>query len=326
MQRLEALRTKQAVKDNLPAPTAASLAIELTGKSEGSNQDAVRKSLIVARNLDNPEVAKAKTVNEAFKILKSQEVREDNARLAATVGASFKADLHTILNVNCLEWMANAAPSQFDVILTDTPYGMGAHEFGDAGGKLTGTSHSYDDSYETWLTILRTWAPLSYRLAKPQAHAYVFCDFDRFHELKGFMEAAGWYVFRTPIISYKLNSGRVPLPEHGPRRQYELCLYAIKGKKPVTHIYPDVIPCNAEENSGHGAGKPVALMQNLLQRSIRPGDCVLDSFAGSGSVITAGHTLKCTVTALELDPASYGLCVLRAQDLKNSENLLGGLI
>ena len=199
---------------------------------------------------------------------------------------------------------------------------------------MTGIQHHYDDSRESWKKlmggtkdqyIIPGWCSLAYRLAKPQAHAYVFCDIDRFHELKQYMTAAGWDVFRTPLIVHKQNSGRVPRPQHGPRRQYELILYAIKGDKPVTHIYPDVIPCTGDDNLGHGAQKPVELYVNLLQRSVRPGDTVLDTFAGTGTVFPAAHTFKCRATGIELDEGSYGICVKRLAELKSLEapNALG---
>jgi len=308
------------------APTAkqtiADTAEELTGRRDGSFQDTVRKEILVARHLDNPVVAKAKSADEAFKLLKREEQRQKNIELAKEVGATFTVEKHRLFNVNCLEWMA--APEnagQFDVICTDPPYGMGADEFGDAGGKLSGIEHHYSDSYESWQELMKAWAPLSFLVAKPQAHAYVFCDFDRFHELKGLMQAAGWYVFRTPFVVHKLNSGRVPLPDQGPRRQYELVLYAIKGKKQVTHIYPDVVTVSGDENMSHGAQKPVALYQNLLQRSVRAGDRILDCFGGTCGIFPAGHTYQCEVTALELNPEYYALGLKRLADLRQSETL-----
>jgi len=145
----------------------------------------------------------------------------------------------------------------------------------------------------------------------------VFADLDRFHELKGMMENAGWYVFRTPFIVHKINSGRVPLPDRGPRRSWEMLLYAIKGDKPVTHIYPDVIPCQGDEQlSGHGAQKPVALFQNLLQRSCRPGDSVLDTFAGTGPIFPAAHALKLYATGVEADAASYAVALTRLKGVE----------
>lgn len=284
-------------------------------------QSETRQELIVARNLDNPLIAKAKDVKEAFKILKAAEQVAKNEELAKTVGLTFSAELHKLYNVDCLYWMGLCSPGTFDVICTDPPYGMGADEFGDGGGKLTGITHKYKDDLEHWRPLMKEFARLSYLITKDRAHAYLFCDFDRFHELKGFMEDAGWYVFRTPFIIHKLGSGRVPLPDRGPRRQWEMVLYAIKGKKPVTHIYPDVIAAQADESTGHGAQKPVAVIQNLLQRSVRPGDRVFDGFAGSGSIFPAAHALQCEVVACELDAGSYGLALRRLQELAKVDPL-----
>lgn len=313
------------VAEQFPQHTVADTAQELTGRRDGFYHDTVRQELIVARHLDNPLVAGAKDAKEAFKILKKEEERRKNVALAVEVGKTFDVEKHSLFQVNCLHWMWDYAhgadlSSFFDVICTDPPYGMGAQDFGDGAGKMTAITHQYDDSYESWQTLMKAWAPLSFAITKPQAHAYVFCDFDNFHELKGYMQAAGWYVFRTPIINHKLNSGRVPLPDQGPRRQYELVLYAIKGKMPVTHIYPDVLSCTADDNTGHGAQKPVAVYQNLLQRSVRPGMRVLDSFCGSGPIFEAAHGFKCYAVGLEQSQEYYGKSLKRLQTLKAFES------
>ena len=302
--------------------TVADTAAELTGRRDGAFQDNIRKELIVARHLNSPEIAKAKNVDEAFKLLKRKEEVAKNTALAQSVGLSFNAGLHRLLNVNCLDWMAETSNhGQFDVILTDPPYGMGADEFCDAGGKLTAIEHGYDDSKESWTKLMQDWTILSFLCAKPEAHAYVFCDIDNFHELKLMMQNAGWYVFRTPFTVHKLNSGRVPLPDRGPRRQSEWLLYAIKGKMPVTHIYGDVITCNGDDNLGHGAQKPVALYQNLLQRSVRPGMKVLDSFAGTGTIFPACHQYQCEATGLEMSENSYGIALTRLAKLDEQGEL-----
>lgn len=312
----------------------ADTAEELTGRRDGSYQDNIRKEILVAKHLDNPVIAKAKSADEAFKLLKRLEEQAKNRELAAVVGKSFNSSNHVLLNINCIAWMSKPEVAElFDVILTDPPYGMGAHTFGDGGGKFDGIEHHYDDSYEAWLLLMtgidpitkdrlhEGWCNLSYKIAKPQAHAYVFCDIDRFHELKSFMESAGWYVFRTPLINVKSNSGRVPLPDQGPRRQYEILLYAIKGKKPVTHIYPDVITTTADENMTHGAQKPVALYQNLLQRSVRPGDSVIDTFAGTGPIFPAANTLQCYAHGLEQNPEYFAMSFKRLEALKQADQL-----
>lgn len=319
--RLMKYQQKVADATGAPPPTFATVAQELKGRSDGGFQDTVRKDVLVAQHLDNPLVAKAKSADEAFKLLKQQETAKRNEALAEAVGKTLTAESHTLLNANCLEWLATCPDAQFDVILTDPPYGMNAHEFGDGAGRNLNT-HDYDDSPEAWETLMNAWAPEAFRVAKPQAHAYVFCDFDKFHLLRSMMETAGWYVFRTPFIYHKLNSGRVPLPDRGPRRAYEILLYAIKGDKPVTQIYPDVIAAApGSEDAEHGAQKPVALFQNLLMRSIRPGDKVLDTFGGTGPLLTAAHNLKCLATVIEQNTATYGIAVKRLQSLAQTANM-----
>lgn len=289
---------------------------DLSSHELGGRLQRVQRELIVARHLKDPDVAKAKTVEDAFKILKKKEAVEKNLALSAQVGKTFSAKDHTLRNASCLDELVKPEyQGRYDVILSDPPYGMGADDFGDGAGRLVNSEHHYDDSYEAWQKLMWDFTYLSAKVTKPQAHAYLFCDIDRFHELKEMMQKAGWYVFRTPLINHKLNSGRVPLPEHGPRRCYEIILYAIKGNKPVTHIYPDVMATQADDNMTHGAQKPVAAYQNLLQRSVRPGDEVLDAFAGSGTLLPAAHSLQCKATVLEQEPEYFAMCVKRAQSL-----------
>lgn len=314
--KLHRIRSIKAQSENR-VHTVADTAMEIKGRTGGSYQETVRKEIIVAKHIaSNPEVAKAKDVNEAYKVIKKQELQQKNVELAVEVGATYSASIHEAHNVNCLDWLSSCPEATFDVILTDPPYGMGADTFGDGGGgRLANNEHHYKDDYDGWKALMERWCPLSYRVAKPQAHAYVFCDIDNFHELKAMMKAAGWYVFRTPFICTKPNSGRVPLPEEGPRRQYETLLYAIKGHKNTTAIYPDVITTFADANTTHGAQKPVALYDNLLMRSVRPGDVVLDSFAGSGTIFPAATARKCKAVGLEMNPEYYAMCITRLREL-----------
>ena len=317
--RLHHLRQSQA-KIQGKAHTIAETALELKGRADGDFQGSTRKEIIVAKHLSNPEVAKAKTAEEAFKILKRQENETQNILLSEAVGKTFSADSHSLHNADCLNWMSDYITSdspKFDCILTDPPYGMGADNFGDSAGRMTNFSHEYEDSYSNWTTLMNAWAKLSFSITKEQAHAYVFCDIDRFHELRNLMLNAGWTPFRTPFIVGKApGSGRVPLPEHGPRRQWECLLYAFRGKKTVNRIASDLVVYNSDADSGHGAQKPVALFVDLLERSCKPGDSVLDTFAGSGTIFPAAHSLKVAATGIEMSSNYFGACVKRLGELK----------
>ena len=301
-----------------PAPTIAELSEEVRGSSASGAQDDTRKELIVARFLGDEEVAKAKNVDEAFKILKRKEAAQKNVELAAQVGKTFSAADHRLENIDSIIWLSNPSlsPSEnYDIILTDPPYGMGADEFDDSGG-MTGGAHNYTDSHEYWVKTLSALCPQLFRVAKPQAHAYLFCDLDNFHELRALMQSAGWKPFRTPLVWHKPGGMRAPWPMSGPLRRYELILYAVKGDKPVTRLYPGVVSYPSDDNLGHTAQKPVALFLDLLRRSAKPGDSVLDPFAGSGTIFPACHEMKCRATGIEIDPASYGLAAKRLGGLK----------
>jgi DNA modification methylase len=323
--RLSALRAKQATVAGQAPPTVAALAVEVRGSSEGVNQETTRRELIVAKHLDNPAVRAAKSVDEAFKVLKKEEAQAKNQALGVSVGRNFTANVHQLINANSLEWMQLAPDAQFDCILTDPPYGMNADEFGDSGGLAAG-GHGYEDSAANFLKILEVLAPESYRLAKGQAHLYCFCDIDWFHTMKTAFSAAGWNVFRTPWFWYKKAGMRAPWPEWGPQRKYETILYAVKGKRPVLKMLGDVLEYPADANLGHAAQKPVALYADLLSRTCLPGQRVLDAFCGSGPIFAAAQELKVIATGVEMDTASYGIAVQRIQHLKtSSDDLLEGI-
>ncbi len=163
---------------------------------------------------------------------------------------------------------------------------------------------------------MRVFIPETFRITKPSAHLYLFCDFDRFHELRSWCSAAGWKVFRTPLIWYKRANFRAPWPEHGPQRKYETILFAIKGDRVVNKLAPDVLDHNSDSNLDHSAQKPVSLYQDLLSRSARAGDRVLDPFAGTCPIFPAAQALTCFATGIEVDPSYYSIGVKRLQTLQ----------
>lgn len=315
--RLHALRVQQAT-----AAGETHVIADTLREIETTDYSADRQAILLAEHLDKPEVANAKNPKEAFKAIKRAEERAKSEALAEEVGKHYNSSVHTLVHSDCREWLKSCPDHSFDVLLFDPPYGMNAQSFGDGGGKLTGTTHEYDDSPKAWNDLMDEVIPATYRITKEQAHAYIFCDFDKFALLRLKMQKAGWDVFRTPLIVYKLGSGRVPRPEHGPRRQWEMCLYALKGDKNVTAIFSDVIPCKLEENVGHGANKPVELYVDLLRRSVRPGDTVLDAFCGTGTIFPAAHQCKVYATGIEANPEYYGISVGRLNALDDEPAMI----
>lgn len=313
--RLADLRKRIAARDGVIQPTIADLALEVRGSSNGTYQERTRRDLLLAKHLNDPEVAAAKSQEDAWKALKRKEETQRNRDLALTHGATFSSKLHRLYNEDSLEWMKAQPAEQFDVILTDPPYGMGADEFGDSGGMTPG-SHFYKDSDETLSLVMTAAINNFYRLAKVQAHLYVFCDIDWFSTWRMAMEEAGWKCFRTPLIWYKPQGSRAPWPDKGPQRKYECILYAVKGDRPCLKLRGDVLTYDNDTNLGHPAQKPVDLFIDLLSRSVRPGDTILDPFCGTGPVFAAAQEFKCAATGVELDSAAYGLALTRIKELE----------
>ena len=306
-------RQERALRTGSPPPTIEDISREIRGTTPTSQQ-ATRVEILVSKHLTDPEVQKAKSAGDAFKLLKRREELQRNADLAAKVGVTFSSQVHSLYQGDCREILPDLPKESFDVILTDPPYGIDSDKFSDSDGKAQG-SHFYDDSWTYWNKLIQFLAVESFRLCKPQAHAYVFCDVDNFILLKSFFQEAGWRVFRTPLVWVNPTGQRAPWPQSGPQRKYQLCLYAIKGDRPVLQLKPDVLTWPSDENLNHQAQKPVNLYIDLLSRSVRPGDSVLDCFGGTGTVILAAHTLKCRATYVEMDQAAYGTAINRLKGL-----------
>jgi 16S rRNA G966 N2-methylase RsmD len=304
--RLHKLRLKQN-----PDQSVADTALEIRGSSEGSNQGNTRNEIMIAEYLDNPEVAKAKSIKEAISIVKKQE--RDSNKLMRSLSYQKKDDDLLLLEGNCLLSLKRWK-DKFDVILTDPPYGIGADTFGDSNGRNT-DSHLYDDSFKNFQLLMNEFAPLSYEVAKEEAHLYCFCDIDRFGFLKTVFSLAGWTVFRTPFVILK-DGGRVPIPHKGPRRQSEYLLYANKGNKPQ-QLGADWIISDKNElqDTEHGAKKSASVYKELLRRSCNAGDIVLDAFAGSGTIFAAADELQLKAVGIEMNPLYIAECNLLIQKL-----------
>jgi site-specific DNA-methyltransferase (adenine-specific) len=294
-------------KGNPEGWSAKSTATELLGHVAAGSQIAdIRTQQLIAQNLDDPEVAKAKTSKEAIKIIK----KKAEATLRAQLAVDFETENsgHSFYHGSFVDHLPRAGT--VDVIVTDPPYGIGANTFGDQAG----AAHEYDDSYIAWQRLMLQFATASGTCTKPQAHLYAFCDPRRFTELGNLLSKFSWDVWPTPLIWDKGNQGMLPRPEHGPRRCYETILYAIKGNKTVNAVHMDVIDVPGLQTPKFGAEKPVALYENLLLRSVSPGELVWDPFVGAGPIFQAANRYSVKVHGTELIEEKFHYAQLRMED------------
>lgn len=293
-----------------PQHTITATATAIYGKpaSEGVQNWQKRvtsEQIILAKHLDDPEVAKAKTQSEALKVVRKKAEAQHRAQLAAKFDLSKTP--HRLILGDMRQELLKLPDGEYDVLCTDPPYGVNAHSF----GSQADAAHTYEDSPEYFKDLIRILAEQATRVCKSGAHAYVFIDFGWFEYVSTQFELDGWHVWHRPFIWDKCG-GMLPSPDFGPKQHYECILYAYRGdRKVVVQAQPDVIRIPAVARPRRGAEKPPALYQNLLARSARPGDRVLDPCAGTGPILPAATALKLVATAIELEQAAYDIAVTR---------------
>lgn len=276
----------------------------------GFHRRTVDRDLIAAEFLDDPDVRKAKTRDEALKIIEHKVQDAKRKALAAKFQQEPHTARHSLIQGDLREEMPKLPSNHFDVIVADPPYGMEYHK----AANLSGLKHTYNDAEEYADEIITTILREGFRATKTQAHLYLFCDISRFPAVKTLASAEGWDVWKTPFIWVRSPSdGVTPRPDHGPRRTYEAILYAIKGSKTVKTVRADVFQQTRPRDLARGAEKPVELYIDFLRMSCDPADVVLDPCCGTGPIFEAATTLDLIATGIESDPVAIGICLERME-------------
>lgn len=257
-----------------------------------------------------PEIANAATKAEAKKILKriEKEVERDQLLKAAvkksqtteTTTADASSNL-TEMEQRLLEYDSRVllgdfdeieVEGPFDVCLFDPPWGV---EF-DAVSSDNASQIKYEDKQESFLTTFPERIRKLYDLMAENSHIYVFFGIVHHKFVYDTLEAAGFKTNRIPLIWHKQGSHRTRNPTIWPGRSYEPIAFARKGTKELERQgAPDVITTpqpTPKIKQIHPSGKHPAIYKELLLRSAKPGDRVLDPMAGSCMAGVAADFLK----------------------------------
>lgn len=302
----------------------------------------VEHSVLVAQYMHDPDVAKASTLKDATKIVtrkleedlleRMHKHREAKQLVRASEQSSAQQQIEaaeqsseissllqslaapplvtgllegsfTFLAGDVREKLLEIEDSSVNIIITDPPYGEGVEDFNEGAAPQP---HRYtEDDYEELHELLTDQMS---RICTKSAHVYIFCNSDYFPKLRDMVASKGWNTRRTPLIWYKKRGALADGLPVGYRRTYECILFAQRGSRPCSATVDDVITVTSVAKKVHAAQKPVELYQRLLDMSSVPGDCILDAFAGSGTLFHAIRDRPLKGIAIEKDPMFIEIC------------------
>lgn len=269
----------------------------------------IRAATIIAPHLSNPTIAKARKPEEALSLIYQQEEHRVRAALARRfIGQSTAETLLPIdvRHADLSQLLPTMEPNQFDLVIADPPYGIDA---GSRGARQRSIQHhNYADDPDVAREVAQDIIREGFRLTKPRANLFLFCDIDLFPWLKQICANCGWVPFRRPLIWQKSDSeGLFPWGSQGPRITTEFILYATKGQRGLVVSPIDVLHYKrvARNERVHGAEKPIELMKRLIECATLAGERILDPCCGSGSSIRAARLLGRSALGIEKDKAYY---------------------
>jgi len=271
------------------------------------------EALLITEHMNDKEVANAKSAREALSIV----VRKLEAAKAEEISklVSMKEQKHQLLRGDCREVLKTLDSGVFDVIITDPPYGIDADKHSAASTSSSGYAHNYADDEKTAIDIMKAIFEEGMRVTKPKAHLYMFFDLRHWFALLELATKAGWTSSLYPIV-WNRGGGMIGDYKHIPQRAYDVILYCRKGDREVNMVRPDLvsIPMLDGNLRRHAAEKPVDLYFDLLSRSAKPGNRVLDPCCGAGPIFPAANRLSLYATGIELDSSLGNISISRFEE------------
>ncbi len=205
-------------------------------------------------------------------------------------------------------------------------------------------SRSYQDAFDDYLEFLEPRLREGFRLLAPNGTFYFHIDYREVHYCKvlldqifgreRFLNEVIWaydYGFRTKrkwppkhdnILVYVKNPDdyvfnvddidRVPYLAPGlvgPEK-------AARGKLPTDVWWHTIVPTNSRERTGYPTQKPLGILRRIVRASSRPGDRVLDFFAGSGTTGMAAQECGRSFVLVDSNPEAIETMAKRLSNCK----------
>ena len=207
----------------------------------------------------------------------------------------------TMLNMDCTEYMAGCADKAFELAIVDPPYGIGEDDdktiYGKSGKGKTFIECVKHDKKEWDKSIpSKEYFEELKRVSKNQ----IIWGGNYFTEyLSPTKSWIFWYKKLTNPNNHTHSDGELAWTSFN-------CITRMVAIDWIGFGY-----INSGEKKIHTSQKPVALYKWLLSRYAKPGDKILDTHGGSGSICIACHDLGYDLTWMELDADYYAAACAR---------------
>jgi len=195
------------------------------------------------------------------------------------------------------------------------------------------------DFFDDYLTFLEPRLVEAYRVLAPHGSLYVHLDYREVHYCKVLLDAIfGRACFLNEII-WAYDYGGRPRdrwpPKHDNilwyaktpgqhifnREAIERIPYmapglvgpekAKRGKLPTDTWWHTIVPTHSREKTGYPTQKPLGILRRIVQASSRPGDVVVDFFAGSGTTGIAALELGRRFLLIDNNPQALEVMARR---------------
>ncbi len=192
-----------------------------------------------------------------------------------------------ILHGDCVTVMATLPAASVDLVLTDPPYGC---NYRDRAGRRVANDNRTDWLEPAFAEVARLMKPVS-----------VCVSFYGWHVVDTFM--AAWRAAGLRPVAHLVFPKRYASRVGTFEARHEQAYVLAKGHPKVPSPIADVLPWSYTGNKLHPTQKPTEALAPIIAALTRPGDIVLDPFAGSGSTLVAAKQLGRGLIGIELDAA-----------------------
>jgi ParB/RepB/Spo0J family partition protein len=297
-------------EETSPGATQAS-----TAAKAGVHQRDVHTAIKLSKMMELfPEIGEAKSINQALswaeskagKTLRVHDVRERKADFA---GIEEK-----IIHGDSVEVIKLLPDEQFNLILTDPPFGI---NYDERKAGTSGAVSAYKDDADSYNRIL-TMAEDLHRVITPDGWLVWFLGPSWYETAKIKFQEVGFIVDEIPLI-WDRSEGKAwtSRPDRYFARAYDMALHCIKGNPQVIQRgKPNIIrvPPVGQTEREMLVERPVELYAEIIRRLTVPGETVADFFVGSGSCPAAAASLGRDFFGVELSPErrAYALNKIKA--------------